>query len=95
SVSANPRSGCGWPAFDKCFKGSVVTETDNAYGMRRVEIMCAACGGHLGHVMRRQISDTHYPPYYVRPLACRSSRASARPRRTSGTASTPSASSSR
>lgn len=45
------RSGCGWPAFDKCFKGSVVTETDNAYGMRRVEIMCGSCGGHLGHVV--------------------------------------------
>lgn len=50
---SNPRlcSGCGWPAFDKCFKGSVVTETDNAYGMRRVEIMCSQCGGHLGHVV--------------------------------------------
>lgn len=46
----NKNSGCGWPAFDKCFKGSVVTETDNAYGMRRVEIMCGKCGGHLGHV---------------------------------------------
>lgn len=43
-------SGCGWPAFDKCFKGAVVTQTDNAYGMRRVEIMCGKCGGHLGHV---------------------------------------------
>ncbi|CAN0162023.1 unnamed protein product [Discosporangium mesarthrocarpum] len=43
-------SGCGWPAFDKCFKGAVVTKTDNAYGMRRVEIMCGNCGGHLGHV---------------------------------------------
>ncbi|CAM9807465.1 unnamed protein product [Pylaiella littoralis] len=50
SAESKFKSGCGWPAFDKCFKGSVVTETDNKFGMRRVEIMCGSCGGHLGHV---------------------------------------------
>ncbi|CAM9114848.1 unnamed protein product [Ascophyllum nodosum] len=50
SAEAKFKSGCGWPAFDKCFKGSIVTQSDTAYGMTRVEIMCAACGGHLGHV---------------------------------------------
>jgi peptide-methionine (R)-S-oxide reductase len=43
-------SGCGWPAFDKCYKGAVATHVDNSYGMRRVEIVCARCDGHLGHV---------------------------------------------
>ena len=43
-------SGCGWPAFDKIVEGSVVTQTDRSLGMTRVEIMCAGCGGHLGHV---------------------------------------------
>lgn len=43
-------SGCGWPAFDKCYTGAVKTETDISFGMKRVEIMCNACGGHLGHV---------------------------------------------
>ena len=43
-------SGCGWPAFDKCYKGSVATHVDTSYGMRRVEIVCARCEGHLGHV---------------------------------------------
>ncbi|CAM9792752.1 unnamed protein product [Ectocarpus sp. 13 AM-2016] len=50
SAESKFKSGCGWPAFDKCFKGAVVTNTDNAYGMQRVEIVCAKCGGHLGHV---------------------------------------------
>ncbi|KAJ8908573.1 hypothetical protein NDN08_005278 [Rhodosorus marinus] len=43
-------SGCGWPAFDKHYDGSIKTVIDNSWGMRRIEIMCSKCGGHLGHV---------------------------------------------
>ena len=43
-------SGCGWPAFFEANKGSIITEEDDSHGMRRVEVMCKKCGGHLGHV---------------------------------------------
>ena len=41
---------CGWPAFDKCLRGAVVERADPD-GVR-VEMVCAACNGHLGHVFR-------------------------------------------
>src|SRR3954466_9109039 len=44
-------SGTGWPSFtDPALTGNVVSEDDFAHGMHRVEVMCAQCGGHLGHV---------------------------------------------
>ena len=53
-------SGCGWPAFDKCYEGRVATTIDQSHGMRRVEITCAACGGHLGHVFEgERFTDTN------------------------------------
>ena len=44
-------SGCGWPAFYAAATGAAVDEeTDATFGMVRTEVMCANCGGHLGHV---------------------------------------------
>mmetsp|Transcript_5801 Transcript_5801/g.18298 ORF Transcript_5801/g.18298 Transcript_5801/m.18298 type:complete len:199 (+) Transcript_5801:46-642(+) len=54
SAESKFNSGCGWPAFDKCYEGSVSTNIDETFGMRRVEIVCAKCDGHLGHVFENE-----------------------------------------
>ena len=43
-------SGTGWPSFFRPIEGAVGTTEDRTYGMRRVEVHCSRCGGHLGHV---------------------------------------------
>ena len=44
-------SGSGWPAFWKIFsEDSVDTKLDTSDGMKRIEVTCKKCGGHLGHV---------------------------------------------
>ena len=44
------KSTCGWPSFDDEIKGSIIRIPDNSLGMKRVEICCSNCKGHLGHV---------------------------------------------
>ena len=44
-------SGTGWPSFwQPLDKSAVDEETDTTFGMRRTEVLCHRCGGHLGHV---------------------------------------------
>ncbi|MDO4895882.1 MAG: peptide-methionine (R)-S-oxide reductase MsrB [Moraxella sp.] len=44
-------SGCGWASFDRTISDTALTETlDLSHGMRRIEVTCTHCGGHLGHV---------------------------------------------
>ena len=43
-------SGTGWPSFDQALPGGVKYVEDTKYGMNRVEVVCAHCNSHLGHV---------------------------------------------
>ena len=43
-------SGTGWPSFYDAKKGAVKFIEDRSHGMKRTEVVCAKCGGHLGHV---------------------------------------------
>lgn len=48
SARAKFNSGCGWPAFDKCYAGAVFMRRDPDGS--RAEILCTGCHSHLGHV---------------------------------------------
>ncbi len=63
-------AGCGWPSFYEALDKTKVTEKmDYSHDMTRVEIMCAKCGGHLGHVFNDGPADKTGLRYCVNSLS--------------------------
>lgn len=52
------KSHCGWPSFDEAIEGTIEYKKDTSHGMIRTEILCAKCGGHLGHVFNDGPTET-------------------------------------
>ncbi len=63
-------SGCGWPAFDDVAQTDrVILREDRSLGTVRAEVLCATCGGHLGHLFNDGPAETTGLRYCINSAA--------------------------
>lgn len=63
-------SGTGWPSYDRPFsEDSVEYREDESHGMKRTEVICRRCGGHLGHVFDDGPKETTCKRYCINSTA--------------------------
>lgn len=63
-------SGSGWPSYDRALaEGAVTVHFDESHGMRRVEVRCAKCDSHLGHVFPDGPRETTGERYCINSAA--------------------------
>tara|TARA_B100001250_G_scaffold383292_1_gene377116 strand:+ start:521 stop:898 length:378 start_codon:yes stop_codon:yes gene_type:complete len=67
--SSKFNSGCGWPSFDDAIEGTVFNRRDTSLGRIRLEILCANCEGHLGHVFEGEKYTNKNTRYCVNSLS--------------------------
>ena len=69
SASQKFKSNCGWPSFDQAIPNTIIYVEDFSHNMKRIEVKCSKCDGHLGHVFNDGPKETTGKRYCINSAA--------------------------